>query len=159
MIGHKISIYGIEVDKAKIEVIQKLSLPVSVRGICSFFYHAGFYIIFIMDFYKIASPLCKLLDKEVKFLFNDDCLKYFKCLKERLISTPIIVFPDSSTSFEVMCNARGVALGVVLVQRRENILHAICYARKSLNLTQKNYTVKEQKLIAVVFTFEKVWLY
>jgi len=54
-----------------------------------------------------------------------------------------------------MCDASGVALGVVLGQRREKLLHPIYYTSKALNISQKNYIVTEQELLAVVFTFEK----
>ena len=54
-----------------------------------------------------------------------------------------------------MCDDSGVALGVVLGQRKNKILHTIYYASKALNEPQKNYTVTEQELLAVVFAFEK----
>ena len=54
-----------------------------------------------------------------------------------------------------MCDASGVVLGVVLGQRREKILHHIYYVSKALNVAQKNYTMTEQELLAVVFAFEK----
>ena len=71
------------------------------------------------------------------------------------MSTPIIICPDWSKPFEVMCDACGVDLGVVLGQIRDKILHPIYYASKSLNEAQKNYTLSEQELLAVVFAFEK----
>ncbi|MCI96071.1 reverse transcriptase, partial [Trifolium medium] len=43
VLGHKISSKGIEVDKAKVEVVEKLPPPVNVKGIRSFLGHAGFY--------------------------------------------------------------------------------------------------------------------
>lgn len=61
VLGHKVSKKGIEVDKAKIEVIEKLPPPSSVKGIQSFLGHAGFYRRFIRDFSKISKPLCQLL--------------------------------------------------------------------------------------------------
>ena len=54
-----------------------------------------------------------------------------------------------------MCDASGVALGVVLGQRKSKILHPIYYASKALNEAQKNYTMTEQEILAVVFAFEK----
>ena len=65
--GHRISEKGIEVDRAKVEVIERLPLPISVKGRRSFLGHASFYQRFIKDFSKIAHPLCKLLDKYCKF--------------------------------------------------------------------------------------------
>ena len=54
-----------------------------------------------------------------------------------------------------MCDASGVALGVVLGQRRDKVLHPIYYASKALNEAPKNYTVTKQDFLAVVFAFEK----
>ena len=61
VLGHTISERGIEVDKAKIEMIEKLLPPPSVKGIRSFLGHTGFYKRFIKDFSKIAKPLSNLL--------------------------------------------------------------------------------------------------
>ena len=66
---------------------------------------------------------------------------------------PSIISPNWSNPFEVMCDASGVALGVVLGQRKNKILHPIYYASKALNEAQKNYTVTEQERLAVVFAF------
>ena len=60
--------------------------------------------------------MCKLLEKEVNFEFNGECLKAFNCLKEKLVSAPIIVTPNWSQPFELMCDASGLALGAVLGQ-------------------------------------------
>ena len=102
---------------------------------------------------------CKLLEKDCKFYFCDSCLKTFGELKEKLVSAPIIISPNWKSPFEVMCDASGVALGVVLGQRKNKILHPIYYDSKALNKAQKNYTVTEQELLAVVFAFEKFHFY
>ena len=59
VLGHRISARGIEVDKEKIEIIEKLPPPTSVKGIHNFLGHTGFYRRFIMDFSKIPKPLSK----------------------------------------------------------------------------------------------------
>ena len=133
MFGHRISEKGIEVDRAKVEVIETLPPPISVKGVRSFLGHAGFYRRFIKDFSKIAHPLCKLVEKDCKFCFDESCLKPFSELKEKLVSAPIIIYPDWNCLFEVMCDASGVALGVILKQIKNKILHPIYYAIKALN--------------------------
>ena len=99
VLGHKISSRGIEVDKAKIDVIGTLPQPVNVKGVRSFLGHAGFYRRFIKDFPKIAKPLSNLLNKDKSFLFDDDCLNAFETLKERLTSAPIITAPNWNLNF------------------------------------------------------------
>ncbi|KAL4340942.1 hypothetical protein GQ457_08G031580 [Hibiscus cannabinus] len=81
VLGHKISSKGMEVDKAKIEVISKLPPLTTVKGIHSFLGHAGFYRRFIEDFSKITKPLCSLLEQGRQFKFNEDCTKAFNLLK------------------------------------------------------------------------------
>jgi hypothetical protein len=70
VLGHVISHWGIEVDKAKVDLISNLPPPCMVKDVHSFLGHAGFYRRFIQDFNKIARPLCKLLVKETPFIFD-----------------------------------------------------------------------------------------
>ncbi|XP_049406179.1 uncharacterized protein LOC125869784 [Solanum stenotomum] len=100
VLGNKVSQKGIEVDKVEIEVIEKLPPLICVKGIRTFLGHARFYRRFIKDFSKIAHPMCKILEKEVKFVFDEACLKTFECPKENLISVPVITGPDWADPFE-----------------------------------------------------------
>ncbi|KAL5579164.1 hypothetical protein UlMin_011606 [Ulmus minor] len=155
VLGHKVSRDGLEVDKAKVETIEKLPPPISVKGIRSFLGHAGFYRRFIRDFSKVAKPLCNLLEKDRKFDFDENCLKAFLELKKKLSSAPVIVAPDWAAPFELMCDASDVAVGAVLGQKRNKVFHSIYYASKTLQGAQFNYTVTEKELLAVVFAFNK----
>ncbi|KAL5571209.1 hypothetical protein UlMin_020806 [Ulmus minor] len=141
VLGHRISVKGIEVDRAKIDVIEKLPPPTNVKGVRSFLGHAGFYRRFIKDFSKITKPLCELLVKDAIFDFSKDCLNAFETLKEKLISFPIIVAPDWELPFTLMCDASDYAIGVVL--------------GKVLNDAQLNYATTGKELLAVVYAFDK----
>ena len=88
VLGHIVSERGIEVDKSKIDLVRYLPSPTSVREVRSFLGHAGFYRRFIKDFSKISTPLCRLLQKEVPFKFDEACEKAFTNLKEKLTSGP-----------------------------------------------------------------------
>src|SRR4051812_10795857 len=93
VLGHKISERGIEVDKAKIEAIERMPYPRDIKGICTFLGHAGFYRRFIKDFSKTSRPLTNLLQKDVHFVFDEDCKEAFKVLKKALITAPIVQPP------------------------------------------------------------------
>jgi len=111
VLGHKISGRGIEVDRAKVEVIEKLPPPTNIKGIRSFLGHVGFYRRFIKDF---AKPLCNLLNKDYVFNFDKDCMNAFETLKEKLTSASIIIAPNWKYHFELMCDASDYAVGAVL---------------------------------------------
>jgi len=90
VLGHIVFNEGIEVDKTKLEVIEKLPPPTSLKGVRSFLGHVGFHRRFIKDFSKIAKPLTHMLVKDVPFDFNEECLSAFLRLKEALISAPVM---------------------------------------------------------------------
>ena len=81
VLGYVISARGIEVDKAKVDVIERLPLCTSVKGVQSFLGHAGFYCRFIKDFSKIAKPLPQLLAKDAPFVFTDEYHEAFCRIK------------------------------------------------------------------------------
>ena len=93
-LGHIISSQGIEVDKAKVELIVKLPSPTIVKGVSQFLGHAGFYRRFIKDFSKLARPLCELLVNDAKFVWDDRCQQSFEELKLLLTTAPIVRAPN-----------------------------------------------------------------
>ncbi|RDY08446.1 Retrovirus-related Pol polyprotein from transposon 17.6, partial [Mucuna pruriens] len=125
VLGHLVSSQGIEVDKAKTDIITSLHNPASVREVHSFLGHAGFYKRFIKNFSKTALPLSKLLQKDVEFAFE--------VLKTRLSSMPILQAPNWELLFELMCDASNLVLGVVLI----------------------NYTTTEKELLEIIFALDK----
>ncbi|CAN6718914.1 unnamed protein product [Malus baccata var. baccata] len=155
VLGHMISENGIEVDKSKIDLVRHLPSPTSFREVRSFLGHASFYHRLIKDFSKVAQPLCRLLQKDVTFEFNEACTASFNQLKELLTTAPIIVPPDWSLPFELMCDASNYALGAVLGQRKDKRPHVIYYASRTLNDAQLKYSTTEKELLAVVFALDK----
>ena len=67
VLGHKISERGIEVDKAKVDAIEKMSCPKDIKGIRIFLGHVGFYRIFIKDFSKFLGLLLIFCKKMFHF--------------------------------------------------------------------------------------------
>ena len=157
--GHAISDMGIEVDKAMIEVIERLLPSTSLKGMRSFLGHAGFYRHFIKNFSNIAKPLTQLLAKDAPFVFTDECHEAFYRIKKTLIFTPIIQPPDWDLRFEIMCDAGDHTMGAISGQRRDKKPIVICYAARTLDETQHKYTTTEKKLLAVVYVMEKFHSY
>ena len=132
VLGHRVSERGIEVDRAKIKVIEQLPPPTNIKGICSFLGHDGFYHCFIKDFSQVTRPLTCLLAKDAPFEFDEACLRSFNILKHALILAPIIQSPDWSLPFEIMCDASDYTVGAVLGQTKDKKYHTISYASKTL---------------------------
>ncbi|GKC67273.1 reverse transcriptase domain-containing protein, partial [Tanacetum coccineum] len=136
VLGHKISKKGIEVDKAKIDVIAKLPHPTTVKVVRRFPRHDGYYQRFIKDFSKISRPMTHLLEKNTPFIFSDECIQAFQTLKKKLTEAPILI-------------------ALVLGQRHEKHFRPIHYASKTINEAELHYTTTEKEMLAVVYAFEK----
>ena len=105
VLEHIVSGKGLEVDKAKIEVIQNLPLPNTVKDLRSFLRQVGFYRRFIQDFAKVSKPLTTLLCKDKDFIINEEGKRAFTMLKQVLIEAPILQSPNWDLPFEIMCDA------------------------------------------------------
>lgn len=120
ILGHVVSSRGIEVDTTKVNVIQSLSYPTSEQEVHSFIGYAGFYRIFIKDFYKKkVLLLCKLLQKDVVFEFHEECKKGLDKNKILLI---LPWMTNWSILFEIIRNASDFVAAAVLGQRIEKHL-------------------------------------
>jgi hypothetical protein len=102
------------VDKAKVETIKQLPPPADVKSLRSFLGHAGFYRRLIKDFSKITKPLTHLLQKDVAFDFDEECLAALQTLKSVLVRALIIQPPNWSQPFEIMCDTSDYAVAAVL---------------------------------------------
>ena len=142
-------------DQSKVSIIKTLAPPTTVKGIRIFLGHAGFYRRFIKDFLKIARPLCRLLEKDTKFSFDDSCKAAFEEIKIMLVQAPIMATPEWDQGFEIMCDASDFTMGAILGQRKKKIFRAIYYASKTFKEAQENYSTTEKEMLAIVFACEK----
>nr|GEV55763.1 reverse transcriptase domain-containing protein [Tanacetum cinerariifolium] len=133
VLGHKISKQGIEVDKAKVDVITKLPHLTTVK----------------------ARPMTRILKKDTPFIFSKECVEAFQTLKRKLTEAPILIAPDWDMPFELMCDASDFAIGAVLGQRQDKHFRPIHYTSKTMTEAESNYTTTEKEMLAVVYAFEK----
>ncbi|GJX18917.1 putative reverse transcriptase domain-containing protein [Tanacetum coccineum] len=151
-LGHVIDSKGIHVDPAKIESIKDWASPKSATEIRQFLGLAGYYRRFIEGFSKIAKPMTKLTQKNVKFDWGEKEEAAFQLIKQKLCSAPILALPKGSENFIVYCDASHKGLGAVLMQNEK----VIAYASRQLKIHEKNYTTHDLELGAVVFAL-KLW--
>nr|GEY35802.1 hypothetical protein [Tanacetum cinerariifolium] len=146
VLGYKISKKGIEVDKAKVDVITKLPHPTTFKGIRSFLGHAGFYRRFIKGFSKIARPMTCLLKKDTPFHFSKECVEAFQTFKRKLTKALILIAHEWDMPFELMCDASNFGIGAVLGQRQDKHFRPIHYASKTMTEAESTYTIMEKKM-------------
>nr|GFB83818.1 reverse transcriptase domain-containing protein [Tanacetum cinerariifolium] len=125
VLDHKISKNGIEVDRAKVDVIAKLPHPTTVK------------------------------EKNTPFVFSEDCIQAFQTLKKKLTKAPILITPNWDLPFELMCDASDFTIGAVLGKRHKKHFKPIHYASKTMNDAETNYTTTEKEMLTAVYAFEK----
>ena len=137
-------------DPKKIEAVIDWPRPTTVTEIRSFLGLAGYYRRFVQDFSRIAAPLTKLTQKNVKFEWNEACENSFQLLKERLTTAPVLTLPSGVDGFAVYCDASRIGLGCVLMQNGR----VVAYASRQLKIHEKNYPTHDLELAAVVFALK-----
>jgi hypothetical protein len=123
-LGHIISRYGLAVDPKKVTAILDWKAPKDVRGIKSFIGMVGYYQRFIEGFSKIARPMTALLAEKVEFKWTPACQKLFETLKEKLTTTPVLIWLDVHKPFSVYCDASYTGLGCVLMQEGKVVAYS-----------------------------------
>ncbi|KAG8485768.1 hypothetical protein CXB51_019099 [Gossypium anomalum] len=151
-LGHVVSGDGIRVDPSKISAIVNWKPPKDVSEVRSFLGLAGYYRRFVEGFSMIASPMTKLLQKNVKFDWTEECQLSFEKLKERLTKAPVLVQPESGKEFVIYSDASSIGLGCVLMQEGK----VVAYTSRQLKPHEKNYPTHDLELAAIVFAL-KIW--
>nr|GEZ10452.1 reverse transcriptase domain-containing protein [Tanacetum cinerariifolium] len=125
VLSHRISKEGIEVDKAKVDVITKLPHPTTV---------------------KANDPTSR---KRYPIIFSKECVEAFQTLKRKLTEAPILIAPDWDMPFGLMCDASDFSIGAVLGQCQDKHFRPIHYASKTMIEAESNYTTTEKEMLAV----------
>ncbi|KAL2224635.1 UNVERIFIED_CONTAM: Transposon Ty3-G Gag-Pol polyprotein [Sesamum indicum] len=139
-------------DPSKVKAIMEWRVPKNTTEVRSFLGLAGYYRRFVEGFSIIASPLTKLLRKEVEFQWTEQCQQSFDELKKRLTSNPILVLPSGSGGYIVYTDASKQRLGCVLMQNEK----VIAYASRQLRNHELNYHTHDLELATIVHAL-KIW--
>ena len=114
-LGHVVSREGIQVDPSKVSAVRDWARPTTPTEIRSFLGLAGYYRSFVQSFSSVAAPMTRLTQKNVPFIWSDECEESFQKLKAALTTAPVLTLPEEGKGFTVYCDASRVGLGGVLM--------------------------------------------
>jgi len=154
-LGHIVGRNVIQPDPTKIEKVKSFPVPANLTQLRAALGLFSYYRKFIKDFSRIAKPMTLLLKKDTPFEWTTKQQNAFEQLKQKLITTPILKYPDFTRPFIVYTDASGIGLGAILSQKDEHEKECvIAYASRSLNSAEQNYTVTDQECLAVVWAIK-----
>ena len=123
-LGHIVSAEGNKVDPVKIKAVMNWKPPRNVTEVRSFLGLTGYYRRFVQGFSVIASSLTRLLQKGVKFEWDDKCQSIFERLKEILVEAPVLIQPTLGRDYAMYSNASRIGFGCVLMQDGKVVAYA-----------------------------------
>ena len=154
-LGHMVSKEGIEMHPEKTRAIRDFPTPTKLKNVQSFVSLCSYYRRFVPEFSKIARPLTRLSEKGVPFVWSDEVEEAFQTLKGKLMSHPILGYPDDNAETLIHSDASTVGIGATLVQIQKRVERVIAYASRSLSKTERNYSVTNLECLAVVFAIKR----
>ena len=141
LLGHVVCQDWILVDPMKVAIILDLPPPTLITQIRYTLGHTGYYQKFIKGYVEITTPMEKLLKKDAKFEWNEEFQESLDKLKNKMATTPILIFPDWKKELHVHVDASSIVLGIVLTKQREGAIdHLIAFASKKISTKENNYT-------------------
>ena len=156
-------------NSAKIEAITTYPEPTNVKELSSFLGLASYYRKFIRAFAEKAHPLTKLTRKIEKWIWGDEQRDAFRCIKDCLVSQPILGYPDFSREVTIYTDASGYGIEAVLAQVQrpphssdDNDREAvIAYSSKHLNDREAKWSTTEKEAYAIIHAINvfKPYLY
>ena len=141
-LGYLISKDGVQPDPSKVEAVTSYPTPSNATEVREFLGIANYYQRFVEGFSAIATPLYQQTRKTASgFLWTPECQKAFDQLKQKLVSPPILAYPQFDVPFVVQTDASAHAVGGVLSQVQDGKKCVIAYWSQELKKAERNYTV------------------
>ena len=169
-LGHTISAAGIATDQSKHAAIKEYPRPTTEKGLRQFLGLASYFRRFIKGFAQIAGPLSNLLctgtrqrqrrskSRSIVDKWTPECEEAFENLKVKLISTPLLGFPDFQQTFCLEIDASLQGFGAILSQMHNKQKTVIAYASRRLRKhekTMKNYSSMKLEFLSLHWAVTK----
>jgi len=163
-VGHIVSEVGIEPDPSKIEKVKNWKTPLTPEEVRQFLGFVGYFRRFIKDFARIAKPLNALMPSPIQnkrcktkrkpsekrpWVWGKKEENAFEELKQRLMSPPILGYPNFDLPFELHVDASLLGLGAILYQDQGGHPRVIAYASRGLTRSELNYSAYKLEFLAL----------
>ncbi len=160
-LGHRVSADGLKPELEKLEAIRAWPRPTCLTEVRSFYGLVSYYRRFLPKFATVAASLHKLMRKEQKFDWTEECELAFNNLKEMLCSATVLAYPDPDSPFILDCDASDYGIGSVLSQVQDGVERPFAYASRSLTKEERRYCTTRKELLAVVYfiKYQRHYLY
>ena len=153
-LGHIVGKDGIRPNSEKIAVIKNYPVPTNCNEVRSFVALASYYRRFIKGFATIANPLHALLKKGVTFIWSEECQKSFEQLRNALLSSTVLAYPNFKERFTLYTDASNTGIGAVLSQNVNGVEKTIAFASRSLNRHERKYATIERECLALMWSIK-----
>ena len=159
-LGHIVSRDGVKADPEKLRAITSYPTPHDVKELRQFLGLTNYYRRFIEGYSVITEPLHKLTRKSAAgYKWTDVCGRAFEVLQQRLVSPPILAYPQFEHKFTLATDASDSALGGVLSQVIDGQENVISYWSRQLNRAERNYSTVEREALVVVAAVKEFYPY
>ena len=150
-LAHRINSFGIKIDDSKYQAIETYPVPKNVKNVRAFLGMAQFYRRYIKSFATIALPLNKLLRKDNKFVWSEECQVAFETLKKALVTAPVLAFPQFDKPFILAVDASDESIGYVLSQLdADNREHPVAYGGRALRNEELRWHITDKEGLSLV---------
>ena len=103
------------------------------------------------DFASVAKPLHQLIEKNREFIWTDQCQEVFEQLRQKLVSAPVLSFPDFPKPLVLDTDTSDTGIGAVLSQIQDDgTERVIAYASRVLSKPERRHCATRKELLAVV---------
>jgi len=154
-LGFIVDKHGVKPDSAKVEALQRLPTPTTVREVRSFLGMTGYFRRFCPWYSKTALPLTNLTRKNVKFAWTQDCELAFRTLIDQLSNPPVLAHPQVNKPYIVYTDASKNCVGAMLTQEFPEGERPIYFLSHKLSPTQRNWPAVQAETYAIYFAMQK----
>ena len=161
-LGHVVTPQGLKPNNRNLDAVKNFPPPANLRQLQQFLGLTSYYRRFVPGYAKIAYPLHTLTRKGALFQWSAECETAFEILRIKLLTSPLLAYPDFSKDFTLETDASKFGLGAILSQYQEDQkLHPVAYASRSVSTTETNYAITDLETLAAVWavTHFRYYLY